>query len=657
MPAEWSEQAPGVWSRAFGTPGDIRPGSLLDVPPRREALAALPAVPFPFAATAVETERVGGRLVIRLPLAPKVPVFGMGLQFFAINQRGRTRRLRVNSDPRQDTGESHAPLPFFVTGDGYAVLVDSARIVTIRCGAALRHPPAGSAEWVEIELAGAGADVLVFGGPTPLDAVRRYNLFSGGGCLPPRWGLGFWHRTPLRYSAREVLEEAGEYRRRGIPCDVIGLEPGWQTAAYPCSYEWSPERFPDPDAFLRELSAQGFTLNIWEHPWVSPRSSLHAPLAPLSGSHTVWSGLAPDYTLPEVRELVTDQHRREHVERGVAGYKLDECDGGELTGQSWMFPAHATFPSGHDGEELRQVYGLLLQRLTAGLFWERGRRTYGLVRASAAGAAPLPYVLYTDLYDHRQYVRALCNATFSGLLFTPEVRSADTPEEWLRRVQVACLSPLAMLDAWSSGTKPWSYPEVEGAVRHWIELRMRLLPYLYSAFARYALDGTPPFRAMALETGGEAALCDDQFMVGDDLLVAPLFAGETERRVLLPPGAWYDFETGERLPGGACTLACPPEAMPLLVREGAVVPLMPPLARTPRAPDTVALEVRHYGHVPGHFRLYDDDGESLAYQAGRFRWLELRVEVGEGGVRRGSVEAGPPVGGLHYDPVDWRFLG
>jgi len=674
-PAPWTPLAPGVWSCTFGSPEGTPPLTLLGTTPDRAGLEALGGAPFPLDPAQITMQAVGRRTIVRLPLEAGDPVFGLGLQFVRTNHRGRTRHLRVNSDPKEDTGETHAPVPFYITGSGYGVLVNTARIVTIHCASTVRRgestqvrdrnrdrdwkstPPASG---VEIVLSAPGAEVLVFAGPTPLHAVRRYNLFCGGGCLPPRWGLGFWHRTPTRFTDEEVAAEADEYRRRGFPCDVVGLEPGWHTASYPCSYEWAPDRFPDPPAFVARMAAAGFRVNLWEHAWVSPRAAIHAALEPYAGSHTVWGGLAPDYTLPEARAILEAQHEEHHVAAGVSGYKLDECDGSELTGSSWMFPAHAEFPSGRDGEEMRQVYGLLLQQMTADLFRRHDRRTYGLVRASSTGASPLPYVLYTDLYDHRRFVRALCNSSFCGLLFSPEVRSAKEAADWVRRMQTVCFSPLAMLNAWSSGTKPWSFPEVEHIVRKYIELRMRLLPYFYSAFARYREDGTPPFRAMALLPGssGDLALADDQYMAGDDLLVAPLFADQSERKVLLPPGDWYDFESGERFAGGsAVTVTRPLESIPVFVRDGGIVPLMPPLPHTPRAGDTVALEVRHYGRRPGRFRLYDDDGETFAFERGARRFIDLQVEVDAAGRRQGGVAAPGGVGGLNYDPVTWTFLG
>ncbi len=644
---DWREVAPGVWQTTIGTPHAVTPLAMAGGQPRLDALATLPAVGFPLDATAIAAETVGQRQVVTLPLGDDERVFGLGLQFMRLEQRGRTRHLRVNSDPRQDTGESHAPLPLYFSSRGYGVLVNTARIVTAHLASTNRRRTlslatikdrVADADWpatppsplVELTWAGEGADLLVFAGPSLLDAVRRQVLYVGGGVLPPRWGLGFWHRVNIKYRDEEVLAEAAEFRKRGYPCDVIGLEPGWHSCAYPCSFEWSEERFPDPTRLIDALAADGFRVNLWEHGYVAPKAALHAPLQPYAGSHTVWGGLVPDLTMPAAAQLLADQHDREHVARGVSGYKLDECDGSELTGCSWMFPAHATFPSGVDGEQMRQVLGLLLQRITSEVFRRHDRRTYGLVRASGPGASPLPYVLYSDLYDHREFVRALCNSSFSGLLWTPEVRTASSAEDWVRRMQAVIFSPLAMLNAWSSSTMPWSYPEVADLVRETLNLRMELLPYFYSAFARYWSDGVPPFRAMALELPPDSPHLgvDDQWLAGDHLLVAPLFAGQAEREVVLPPGRWFDFYTGQPAGGNEVIRVSPDLArIPVFVRDGGIVTTMPALPSAPRAGQPVPIVARYYGSAPGSFGLFDDDGETLAFERGAYRWIRLSVDA------------------------------
>ncbi|MBM7567829.1 TIM-barrel domain-containing protein [Paenibacillus sacheonensis] len=675
---QWTKVEAGIWKGTVGVTETVTPLSAAAVQPKRDALERMGDAAMPLFPEAIEAYVSPEGTVIQMPLQETERIYGFGLQFMRTNHRGRTRHLRVNSDPKEDTGETHAPLPFWVTSEGYAILIDSARPLTVYAGSAVRvdskRPPAAKnrvddADWMATPLSDTlevlipyeqGATVYLFAGSASgersesslLDAVRRYILFSGGGVLPPRWGLGFWHRVSIHANAEETLREARQFRERNIPCDVIGLEPGWHSHAYPVSYEWSEERFPDPEAFVRSMAEEGFRINLWEHPYVSPEAPIYEELLPYAGTHSVWCGIAPDYTLPEAAAILERQHAQRHVNIGVSGYKIDEVDGSELTGNSWMFPAQARFPSGLDGGRMRQIYGLLMQNITERAFKKKNVRTLGLVRATNAGGASKPYVLYSDLYGHREYVRALCNSGFSGLLWTPELREADTAEEFIRRLQTTCCSPLAMLNGWASGTAPWSFPEYESIVRSTIELRMRLMPYLYSAFAAYREEGIPPFRAMALEMGrpcekqptdqdlgqfdsssapyglyGEDFSIDDQYMMGESILVAPLFAGETSRDVYLPPGDWFEFHTGVRHRGGQfIAYAAGLDEIPLFVKDGGIIPLMPVRPSAPRPGEKVPLEVRCYGSKQCVFRLYDDDGETTAHEAGHCRWIDLHAD-------------------------------
>ncbi|KRF18431.1 TIM-barrel domain-containing protein [Paenibacillus sp. Soil787] len=694
---KWTEHVPGIWKTTIGNPSELSPLNFIGSEPKREALKQMGEIGFPFGSDDFTLEQKNHGTLFSTPLTTDEKLYGLGLQFMKMNQRGRTRYLRVNSDPKQDTGESHAPIPFVVSDQGYGILIDTSRIVTVHLGSTVRlaetrkeqifdrnnqkglWKATPTSERMEFLLPSEGADVYVIAGNNLLDVVRRYNLLCGGGTLPPRWGLGFWHRVPTLFTDKEVMEEALEYRKREFPCDVIGLEPGWHSKSYPVTYEWCESRYPDPEHFVAKMDQEGFRINLWENPYVSPESGLYEKLGKLSGSYSVWGGLVPDYSLEEARDAYKEQHRREHLSIGVSGYKLDECDGSELTGNSWMFPAHAEFPSGHDGEQMRQMYGLMFQKMTTELYREENKRTYGLLRASGAGASSMPYVLYSDLYDHRQFIRALCNGSFSGLLWTPEVRKSASVEDWVRRLQSVCFSPLAMLDAWADGTKPWSFPEVEHIVRHYIQLRMRLLPYLYTAFAKYHQDGTPPFRAMPLVTGsvqfdgGKATAMkvdsvdfayggnkkkewDDQFMVGDSLLVAPLFAGEQARDVYLPQGRWYGLENGEAYEGGSVVRVAPGiEQIPVFVREGAVIPMMPWRAYAPRQGEQVPLILGHFGEVEGSCSLYDDDGESFAFERGESVWRKAEVRRSADGSWTGTLTGHEASFPSTFSEVQWHF--
>ena len=688
----WSEVAPGVWR---ATAGSLERVSLLGTAggsPQRDALARVGSASFPLSRREIVAQRVDGKLVLRFPLGAREQLYGLGLGFRALQQRGTVKELHVDHYGGSDNGRTHAPVPFYVSSAGYGVLIDVARYVTVYAGTAVRtdskHPPEvrdrnldkrwsaqPTSDAVEVLVPASGATVYVFAGPTPLDAVRRYNLYSGGGVLPPKWGLGFLHRVPTLFTAQQAADEVAQFASRGYPLDVLGLEPGWQSASYPGTFVWDRTRFPDPDAFLAGMKRAGVRVNLWMNPYVAPTSPLFPILAPRSGSYTVWTGIVPDFTLPAVRTAVLEHFDRELVRRGVSGYKLDEVDGYDR----WLWPDHATFPSGLSGEQMRQIYAVAIQRATLDAFRARDQRTYGLVRASNAGAAPLPYVLYNDSYSHQEFITALASSGFIGVLWTPEVRSSRTSEEWLRRMQSVCFSPLAMLNAWSDGTKPWSFPDVADRVRDVMRLRIRLLPYLYSAFARYHFDGVPPVRAMALEPGfrveqpampGAVSSTDnpyavatqrdvrDQFMLGDALLVAPMFTGDTARSVVLPGGRWYDFYTGAFVGAGELITVKPGlDRIPVFVRDGAVVPLLAgDWLHVPAPGEPADLELRHYGEEPGSFRLYDDDGTTFGYERGELSWTPLVVSRAADGTLRGETPAPPSGKPFGYRTLTWRMM-
>lgn len=180
-----------------------------------------------------------------------------------------------------------------------------------------------------------------------MNVVQRYNLFCGGGTLPPRWGLGFTQRTKVSYTADDVKKEVAEFERQGYPLDFIGLEPGWQSKSYPCTFEWDKGRFPDPAGLTKELKDQGVRLNLWTNPYVSPVSAIYKSMYPLSASHTVWCGIVPDFGSKEARELWKNKLANEHVNLGVSGYKIDEVDGYDR----YLWPDVAAFPSGISAEQ------------------------------------------------------------------------------------------------------------------------------------------------------------------------------------------------------------------------------------------------------------------------------------------------------------------
>lgn len=689
-PVSWTKLASGVWSAQIGQPEKVNLTSTAGINPKLETINAMPDVEFPLLQTEIKATVFDGKTYLQFPLEVAEKIFGLGLNFKTVEQRGRIMRLHVDHYGGKDDGRTHAPVPFYVSSRGYGVFINSARYLDVWVGTAVLKDskvPMNSKDrntdktWtanpysdnVSVLVPAEGVEIMIFGGPTTLDAVSRFNLYNGGGCLPPKWGLGFWHRTPTLYTDEQVLNEVGEFKKHNFPLSVIGLEPGWQTKSYPCTYEWDKGRFPKPAEFISKLNAEGIQTNLWMNPYISPESELIGKLKPFVASHTVWSGFVPDYSLPEVNRIIGDHLKKYELNIGVSGFKMDENDGYD----NWLWPDVTLFPSKTPAEQMRQLYGVMMQKMTDQLYHDQNRRTYGLVRASNAGAVSFPYVVYNDYYSHRDFITALINSSFIGVLWTPEVRSSKTAEEWLRRMQTVCFSPLAMLNAWSDGTKPWSFPEVEKQVADVANLRMQLIPYLYTCFAEYAFYGRPPMRAMNLVDGFDAKdekvegqlnssenpyaqatrkEIKDQFMVGDNLLVAPLFEGETSRKVVLPKGKWFDFYTG-KLAGEAEIITVTPglDHIPVFVRDGGIVP-MAESSQLQTAGAKTNLMVRVYGNQETSYKLYDDDGLTFDYEKGAFTWREIRVTKGKDGKLKGVISKAEKSKPDNIGTVSFKFM-
>lgn len=651
----WTLRAPGVWSATIGKV-EIRPMDFAEAP-RLDALKELGEAALPALMSEARGQVQGVYASVRLPLVDDERLYGLGMRADGdVNLRLKDFYLRV-------TPHSHAPTPFYISSQGYGVLINAARVAHIQMGIGNRkdspnHPaerdrttdkqwsarPASDA--VEASVAGTGLEVLVFAGRTPLEVMQRYNLYCGGGCLPARWGLGFWHRMLTSATAEQVAAEVDEFAKRDIPLDVIGLEPGWQSAAYPCTYEWDPVRFPNPADFMQAMTARGISVNLWENLFVSKKAPIYAQLAPFTGSHTYWLGEVPDYTLKEACDIFLAQHQRSQLALGVSGYKVDEVD--ELSAE------HMLFPSGLCGEQMRQIHGLIMQKAYQETFRKLNRRTCGLVRGSNAGGSPYPFALYSDTYEHRGFIQALANSSLAGVLWCSEVRDSRSDEDWVRRYQTALFSPVMQLNAWYSGLKPWSKSTVTDQVRDALKLRMRLIPYLYTAMADYRRYGIPPIRHMLLEEG--SAEVSDQYMFGPNILVAPMVAGENARKVVLPKGKWFDFYTG-KLVGeeGAITVSAPLEQIPLFVRDGGIIPLMAATNNIRLATGPTPLEVRHYGTKDGSYQLYDDDGETFDYEKGVSSRQELRA-VRDTGKLKGEILASKGSWTSRYTTFTWRFM-
>ncbi|MEO6520656.1 MAG: TIM-barrel domain-containing protein [Mucilaginibacter sp.] len=674
----FTQVEPGIFKAIIGKPDNFNLLNAAGAIPYHAGLVEMGNAGFPLNKADISATVVNGKTYLRFPLTRTEQLYGFGLNFQTVYQRGKILTLHVDNYAGKDNGRTHAPTPFYVSSSGYGVFINCARYITVYAGTAVRADSKTPAEvldrntdknWkshpysdaVEMLIPAEGAEIYIFAGPTPMDAIRRYNLLNGGGCLPPRWGLGFTQRVQRLTDAAGVTAEAKAFEDKGYPLDFIGLEPGWQSKSYPCTFDWDKTRFPDPKALVQDMLKKNIRLNLWTNPYVSPEAPIYKTILPYTASHTVWNGLVPDISLPKARDIFFGQLETGKVDIGISGYKMDEVDGGD----GYLWPDVAIFPSGHTAEQMRQTYGLMMQRYVTELYHKRNQRTFGLVRASNGGGASLPYVIYNDYYNHQDFITALINSGFAGVLWTPEVRASKTSEEWLRRFQSNIFSPMAMINAWSSGTKPWTFPDVAEQVKQLANLRMQMMPYWYSEFAKYHFQGIPPFRAMNLEPGFNSTQgikvvqtktnleenpyeesvskeIKDQYMAGEYLLIAPMFTGQNSRTIILPKGKWFDFYTGKFAGDGEVITVTPGlDKIPVYVKDGGIIPMMPPLLHAPKANQQVDLEIRYYGNKPGTYNLYDDDGETFNYEKGDYSFRQIKVTKQNGKITSSISNAAP----------------
>ena len=508
--------------------------------------------------------------LLELPLEFGEEVYGFGLQLKGFNHKGHNLQLRVNSDPVAYTGDSHAPVPFFVTTNGYGIYIDTARYIEASCGygknkhrepvenntiiatAEDLYQKCGLKETtvmaIEIPVA-KGVDIYIFDGDTITDIVSQYNMLSGGGCDVPEWGLGVLYRCYAKYTGNEIIKTAKYFRDNDIPCDIIGLEPGWQSSSYSCSYLWDKERFPNYKEVVDKLTEMGYHINLWEHAFVNSTSPIYDSLHDYSGDFEVWQGIIPDFGTEKAQEIFAKHHRDYLVSLGIDGFKLDECDSSDYV-SDWSFPNCTEFPSDMDGEQYHSMFGVLYKQTILKALGDKP--TLSEVRNAGALSASYPFVLYSDLYDHKDFVTGTVNSGFSGILWTPELRDAHSKEELMRRLQTTVFSVQCLINAWYCPDVPWLEFDCENEVRELLKIRKSLVPMLKEAFNEYKNNGKPPVRALVMDytDDKETYNIDDEYMFCKNLLVAPILVGQKGRKVYLPDGNWVDYWTKKSVKNG-----------------------------------------------------------------------------------------------------------
>jgi alpha-glucosidase len=497
-----------------------------------------------------------------------------------------------------------------------------------------------------LEADGGELDYFVIHGATPADVVRGFTELTGRMPLPPRWSLGYQQSRWSYASEQEVRAVAAGFRAQDLPGEVIYLDIDYMDGFR--DFTWNREAFPQPERLLADLRAEGFRVVPIIDPGIKDEPGDPVYDSGLAGGHFlrdaagelahgfVWPGkcVFPDFARAATRAWWAEWHRT-LLAAGVGGIWNDMNE--PSTGGSEI-PLDA--PAGDDARpatfaEVHNVYGHLEAQATrAALLAARpDERPFVLTRAGFAGT-PRYSAMWTgdnvSSWEHLEMsLPQLSNLGLSGVAFCgPDIGGFfgnATPELYARWIELGALYPFARGHSarGSAPHEPWVFgDEVTAIARRYLELRYRLLPYLYTLMERAASTGEPVWRPMvfAYPTDPTVTALHDQVLIGPELLVAPICRpGARARQVYFPAGAWHDYWTGEVLTGPQHELArAPLGTLPLYARAGAIIPSGPTMRYSDeRLLDALTLDVYLGGDASeARGELYEDDGHTFAYQRG-----------------------------------------
>jgi alpha-glucosidase len=622
--------------------------------------------------------------------------YGLGEKAARFDKR-RGQFTMWNSDTpayKEGTDPIYQDIPFYLgwqDGAAYGMFFDNSFRSHFDFGAM-------SQEYVVFSAEGGEMNYYFFQGPSMKKILGRYADLTGHLPMPPMWALGNQQSRWSYYPDKVAEEVVSRYRLEDLPLDVLHLDIDYMSGYR--VFTWDPQRFPDPSAFTDRLKKQGVKVVVIVDPGIKhqpPEAGANDPatnpeLAPQDKSYyvfnqgrakdyflkrkngqpwigEVWPGKAvyTDYTKDDAARWWGDLHRA-YLDHGVAGIWNDmnePSDFVDQTGNTQMDVV--TYDGGTDSPyaENRNVFALNEARATfEGLTRLRpDDRPYVITRAGYAGIQRYS-TIWTGDNTATWDALALSIPMFqtAGLSGEPFV-GADvggfigrTDAELLTRwYEVGFLTPFcrnhAQRDAYDH--EPWRFGKhYEDIIRKYLKLRYRLLPFLYTALEEAHRTGVPIFRPLLLnyQSDYNTLAIDDEFMVGTELLAAPILRPAiTGRLVYLPEGTWVDYWTGKQFTGGrTIAVEAPLETVPLFVRGGAIIPMGPEMnyvGEKPADPLTFVIYPDAAGKATGS--LYEDDGVSVAYRNGVVRQTTIAYAGGE-------ITVGEPAG--TYEPKPRNFV-
>jgi alpha-D-xyloside xylohydrolase len=587
----------------------------------------------------------------QLALGVGETLYGLGERFGPLVKNGQVVDI-WNADGGTSSEQAYKNVPFYLSSTGYGVFVDTPAHVSFELGSEVVSRNQFSVEGHELTY-------YVIDGPTPKDVLTRYTGLTGRPARVPAWSMGLWLSTSFTtdYNEPTVTSFVDGMASRDLPLSVFHFDCFWMRQFHWCDFLWDPEAFPDPAGMLQRLKERGLRISLWINPYIAQRSVLFEEgrehgylLKRPDGSVWQWdlwqAGMAiVDFTNPAATEWFRSKLQA-LIDLGVDCFKTDFGERIPTEDVVWS-----------DGSDPRRMHNYYPHLYNAAVFdLLRDNRGEGdavlFARSATAGGQQFPVHWGGD-----------CESTFEGMAeslrgglslaasgfgyWSHDIggfEGTPDPAVFKRWVPFGLLSSHSRLHGSGSYRVPWAFDEeAVDVLRRFTKLKLSLMPYLAMVASDAHTAGTPMMRPMVLEFPEDPAVAylDRQYMLGPDLLVAPVMSAEGEVRFYLPEGTWTELLTGERVAGSRwITRTYGFDALPLFVRQGAVI-AFGAVDDQPEYDWTDDVRLRWYAPAEGEVgrvRLPAPDGGTAAVLELTLTSGEPRARVLEGACDRFSVQ-------------------